>query len=288
MSGYEGACICYMAYVCSARWLCFSYFPERRTCLADYCWYCSCAADSPPAGFIVPAPRPPESEEPSGAWEEAEGSATHDPDACGPGAADAEADTDAGGEDAGADAEAGTSSWLVPFPEPSSPAPTKPVGATRVPPSPPPSKLLTAPTLCNPSRSRERFQPSPPSSTKSAASATSLIPTEEVRGGLLVGESASTDSGALLGSPSVLGYPAALAKARGNPSRVRRKSSMSRAALGYRSSGSLLKSSITRASTASGIEALRLVGESGGSVRCFIAVASAPSAANGTLPVSIS
>jgi hypothetical protein len=27
MSGYEGACICYMAYVCSARWLFFGYFP---------------------------------------------------------------------------------------------------------------------------------------------------------------------------------------------------------------------------------------------------------------------
>src|SRR5215213_5644423 len=27
MSGYEGVCICYMAYVCSARWLFFGYFP---------------------------------------------------------------------------------------------------------------------------------------------------------------------------------------------------------------------------------------------------------------------
>ena len=81
--------------------------------LADYCWYCSCAADSPPAGFIVPAPLPPESVEPSGAWEEAEGFVTRGPDACGSGAADAEADTEAGdavaGADAGADAEAGTS-----------------------------------------------------------------------------------------------------------------------------------------------------------------------------------
>src|SRR5215212_1152981 len=288
MSGYEGACICYMAYVCSARWLCFSYFPERRTCLADYCWYCSCAADSPPAGFIVPAPCPPESEEPSGAWEETEGSSTHVPDACGSDAADVEADTEAGGEDAGADAEAGTSSGLVPFPEPSSPAPTKPLGATRVPLSPPPSKLLTAPTLCNPSRSRERSQPSPPSTLKSVASATSLIPTDLLRGGLLLGESASTDSGALLGSLSVLGYPAAPTKARGNPSCACRKSSMSRAALGYRSSGSLLKSLIIRASIPSGTEALRVLGESGGSVRCFMAVASAPSAANGTVPVSIS
>src|SRR5215218_7202505 len=261
--------------------------------LTDYCWYCSCADDSPPVpGFSVPAAWPPEPEEPSGTWEVAEGSSTQVPDACGSeacrsGAADAEADTDAGGEDAGADAEAGTS-LLVPFPEPSSPAPTKPLGATRVPLSPPPSKLLRAPTLCNPSRSRERFQLSPHSSTKSAASATSLIPTEEVRGGLLVGESASTDSGALLGSPSVLGYPAALAKARGNPSRVRRKSSMSRAALGYRSLGSLVKSPITRASIASGTEELRFLRESGSSVRCFMAVASAPSTANGTLPVSIS
>src|SRR5215211_6376662 len=276
MSGYEGACICYMAYVCSARWLCFSYFPERRTCLADYCWYCSCAADSPPAGFIVPAPCPPESEEPSGAWEETEGSSTHVPDACG---------SDAAG--AGADAEAGTS-WPAPFPKPSPRAPAKPLGATKVPPSPPPSKLLTAPTLCNPSRSSERFQPSPPSNTKSPASATSLIPTDLLRGGLLLGESASTDSGALLGSLSVLGYPAAPTKARGNPSCACRKSSMSRAALGYRSSGSLLKSLITRASIPSGTEALRVLGESGGSVRCFMAVASAPSAANGTVPVSIS
>ena len=72
--------------------------------LADYCWYCSCAADSPPAGFIVPAPCPPEPEEPSGAWEETEGSSTHVPEVCGSDAADVEPDTDA--EDA--DAEAGT------------------------------------------------------------------------------------------------------------------------------------------------------------------------------------
>src|SRR5215212_12088963 len=226
MSGYEGACICYMAYVCSARWLCFSYFPERRTCLADYCWYCSCAADSPPAGFIVPAPCPPESEEPSGAWEETEGSSTHVPAACGSDAADVEADTEAGDAGAGADAEAGTS-WPAPFPKPSPRAPAKPLGATKVPPSPPPSKLLTAPTLCNPSRSSERSQPSPPSNTKSPASATSLIPTDLLRGGLLLGESASTDSGALLGSLRVLGYPAAPTKARGNPSCACRKSSMS-------------------------------------------------------------
>src|SRR5215218_10986667 len=262
--------------------------------LTDYCWYCSCADDSPPVpGFSVPAAWPPEPEEPSGTWEVAEGSSTQVPDACGSdacrsGAADAEADTDAGGEDAGADAEAGTSSWLVPFPEPSSPAPTKPVGATRVPLSPPPSKLLTAPTLCNPSRSSERFQPSPPSNTKSPASATSLIPTDLLRGGLLLGESASTDSGALLGSPSVSGYPASPAKARGNPSRARRKSSMSWAALGYRSSGSFVKSPITRASIASGTERLRSLGGRGGSMTCFMAVASAPSAANGTVPVSIS
>jgi hypothetical protein len=102
--------------------------------LADY-WYCSCAADSPPApGFIVPAPWPPEPEEPSGAWEAAEGSPTQGSDT-----ADAEADTDAGRADAGADAEAGTS-WLAPFPEPSSPDPTKPLGATKVsPPLPLPS-----------------------------------------------------------------------------------------------------------------------------------------------------
>jgi hypothetical protein len=48
--------------------------------LADY-WYCSCAADSPAPGFIVPAPWSPEPEEPSGAWEEAEGSAAQGPDA---------------------------------------------------------------------------------------------------------------------------------------------------------------------------------------------------------------
>jgi hypothetical protein len=85
--------------------------------LADY-WYCSCAADSPASGFIVPAPWPPEPEEPSGAWEETEGSAAHGPDACGSDAADVEADTDAGDADAGADAEAGTS-WPAPFPKPS-------------------------------------------------------------------------------------------------------------------------------------------------------------------------
>jgi hypothetical protein len=42
--------------------------------LGDY-WYCSCAADSPPPGFIVPAPWPPEPEEPSGAWDEEKGAA---------------------------------------------------------------------------------------------------------------------------------------------------------------------------------------------------------------------
>src|SRR5215204_6970005 len=242
--------------------------------LTDY-WYCSCAADSPPApGFSVPAAWPPEPEEPSGTWEVAEGSS---------GAADAEADTDAGGTDA----EAGTS-WPVPFPEPSSPAPTKPVGATKVPPSPPPSKLLTAPTVFNPSRSRERSQPSPPSRVKSAASATSLIPTDLFRRGSLLGDPASTDSDALLGSPSVSGNPAAPAKVRGNTFRARRKSSMSWAALGYRSSGSLVKSPITRASIASGTEGLRFLGGSGSSVTCFMAVASGPSAANGTVPVSIS
>ena len=109
--------------------------------LTDY-WYCSCAADSPPApGFSVPAAWPPEPEEPSGTWEVAEGSSTPGSgaggsDACRSGAADAEADTDAGSEDADADAEADTS-WPAPFPEPSSPAPTKPLGATKVPPSPP-------------------------------------------------------------------------------------------------------------------------------------------------------
>ena len=42
--------------------------------LADY-WYCSCAADSPAPGFIVPAPWPPELEEPSGAGAEEKGAA---------------------------------------------------------------------------------------------------------------------------------------------------------------------------------------------------------------------
>src|SRR5215217_9251484 len=70
--------------------------------LADY-RYCSCAADSPAPGFILPAPWPPEPEEPSGAWEAAEGSPTQGSDT-----ADAEADADAGGADADADAEAGT------------------------------------------------------------------------------------------------------------------------------------------------------------------------------------
>src|SRR3712207_3665536 len=114
--------------------------------LADY-WYCSCVADSPAPGFSVPAPWPPEPEEPSGGWEEAEGSATQGSDACGSGAADAEAATEAGGVDAGADAEAGTSSWPAPCPEGSSPAPTKPLGATKVSPSLTTSKLLTAPTV---------------------------------------------------------------------------------------------------------------------------------------------
>src|SRR5829696_4287950 len=174
---------------------------------------------------------------------------------------DAEADTHAGSADAGADGEAGTS-WPAPFPEPSSRAPTKPLGATKVAPSHPPSELLTVPTAFNPSGCSERSQPSPPTRVKSVASATSLIPTDLFRRGLLLGESASTDSGALLGSPSVSGYPAAPAKARGNPSRARRKSSISWAALEYRSSGSLVKSPITRASIASGIEALRIVGRS--------------------------
>src|SRR5215203_1292102 len=245
-------------------------------------WYCSCAADSPALGFIVPAPWPPVPEEPSGAAEETEGSPTQGSDA-----ADAEADTDAGSADAGADAEAGTS-WPAPFPEPSSRAPTKPLGATKVPPSRTPSEFLTAPTVFNPSRSRERSQPSPPSRVKSVASATSLIPTDLFRRGLLLGEPASTDSGALLGSLSVSGYPVAPAKARGNTSRTRHKSSMSGAVLGYRFLGSLLKSLITRASIASGTEALRFVGGSGSSVRCFMAVASGPSAVNGTVPVSIS
>src|SRR5215210_7348727 len=259
--------------------------------LADY-WYCSCAADSPSAGFIVPAPWPPEPEEPSGAWEAAEDSTTQDPDACGSGAADAEADTEAGGAvagaDVGADAEAGTS-WPVSFPEPSSRAPTKPLGGTLIAPSRPPSEIFSAPPVFNHSGYREeRSQPSPPSRVNSAASATSLIPTDLLRRGLLLGEPASTDSGALLGSPSISGYPAAPAKARGNPSRARRKSSMSWAALGYRSLGSLVKIPITRVSIASGTEGLRFVGGSGGSVRCFMAVASGPSAANGTVPVSIS
>jgi hypothetical protein len=42
--------------------------------LGDYL-YCSCAADSPAPGFIVPAPWPPEPEEPSGAWDEEKGAA---------------------------------------------------------------------------------------------------------------------------------------------------------------------------------------------------------------------
>jgi hypothetical protein len=37
--------------------------------------YCSCAADSPPPGFIVPAPWPPEPEEPFSAWDEEKGAA---------------------------------------------------------------------------------------------------------------------------------------------------------------------------------------------------------------------
>src|SRR5688572_7095164 len=64
-----------------------------ETYVLAYYWYCSRAADLPPAPrFTVPAPWPPEPEEPSGGWEEAEGSATQGPDACGSGAADAEAD----------------------------------------------------------------------------------------------------------------------------------------------------------------------------------------------------
>jgi len=53
-------------------------------------------------------------------------------------------------------------------------------------------------------------------------------------------------------------------------------------------SGSLVKSLITRASIAFGTEALRFVGRSGGSMTCFMAVASGPSAVKGTVPVSIS
>src|SRR5215208_6133209 len=253
--------------------------------LADY-WYCSCAADSPAPGFIVPAPWSPEPEGPSGAGEEAEGSATQGPDACGSCTADAEADTDAGGEDVGADAEVGPS-WPVPFPESSSRAPTKALGATKVPPSRTPSELLTAPTVFSPSRSLERFQPSPPNRVKSAASATTLILTDLFRRGLLVGKPTSTDCGALLGSASISGY-AAPAKVRGNTFRARCKSSMSWAALGYRSSESLVKSPITRASIASGTEGLRFVGGSGSSMTCFMAVASGPSATNGTVQVSIS
>src|SRR5918993_5090169 len=182
-------------------------------------WYCSCAADSPALGFIVPAPWPPVPEEPSGAAEETEGSPTQGSDA-----ADAEADTDAGSADAGADAEAGTS-WPAPFPEPSSRAPTEPLGATKVPPSLPPSKLLTAPKVFNPSGSRERSQPSPPSSTKSVASATSPITTDLLRRGLLLRKPASTDGGASLGPPSISGCPVAPAKKpRDTPSRPRRKS----------------------------------------------------------------
>ena len=81
----------------------------------------------------------------------------------------------------------------------------------------------------------------------------------------------------------------ATAKARGTPSRARRRSSMSWAALGgYRSSGSLLQEPHHQ-----GIHRLRdrgvaPSGGSGTSVRCFMAVASAPSATNGTVPVSIS
>jgi hypothetical protein len=208
-------------------------FPETYM-LTDY-WYCSCAADSPAPGFIVPAPWSPEPEGPSGTWEVAEGSSTPGSgaggsDACRSGAADAEADTDAGGEDAGADADADAEagpSWPVPFPESSSLAPTKALGATKVPPSRTPSELLTAPTVFSPSRSLERFQPSPPNRVKSAASATTLIPTDLFRRGLLLGESASTDCGALLGSPSVSGFPAAPAKVRGNTFRARRKSTIS-------------------------------------------------------------
>ncbi len=91
-----------------------------------------------------------------------------------------------GGADAGADADAGTP-WPVPFPEPSSRGPTKPLGATKVPPSLTPSALLRAPIVFNPSGSCERSQPSPPGRVKSAASATSLSPADPLRRGLLLG-----------------------------------------------------------------------------------------------------
>ena len=47
--------------------------PETYT-LAYY-WYCSCSADSPAPGFIVPAAWPPEPEEPSGVGAEEKGAA---------------------------------------------------------------------------------------------------------------------------------------------------------------------------------------------------------------------
>ena len=40
-----------------------------------YYWYCSCPADSPPPGFIVPAPWLPEPEEPSSAGAKEKGAA---------------------------------------------------------------------------------------------------------------------------------------------------------------------------------------------------------------------
>jgi hypothetical protein len=90
------------------------------------------------------------------------------------------------------------------------------------------------------------------------------------------------------GVRTVSEYPAAPAKAGGSPSRARRRSSASSAALGYRSSALLAKRAITRASIPSGTEGLRFLGGSGGSVTCFMAVASGPSAAKGNEPVSIS
>jgi hypothetical protein len=40
MSGYKGVCICYMAYLCSARWPVFAYFPDklRRIYLLETVW----------------------------------------------------------------------------------------------------------------------------------------------------------------------------------------------------------------------------------------------------------
>jgi hypothetical protein len=46
-----------------------------ETYMLAYYLYCSCPADSPAPGFVVPAPWPPEPEEPSGAWDEEKGAA---------------------------------------------------------------------------------------------------------------------------------------------------------------------------------------------------------------------